>query len=377
MKKGKLALGRGLKELLPTTLKEEGTGEIGTEELLEELKKVRDRIEALGYPTAGIDGLLKREGLPPEEVKRELKMWRNYLVSLTRLETVLRQMDALKMTSQAASYRGRVNAGEEPEAVLEEAERELKKAVLKRTRKKRVPEDEISEVQKMIEESREGVQRGEPGEGVEEEAVKKIEELSRSLEELTRLVETGVEGVELEVERAKEEEKGVEEPATEEMRVRRFFEEVQKLKEDGFFVGEIELLYDEKGIEEAERELEEFKRRAERMKEIQREMEAMDLTGVEREASLIRIKLKYPNLLEEVEEDLRRLKELLKGETRVPEARGPSGEEESVEGLLEKAKKLYISGELLKAKELFERALELDPQNPTARFMIRRINMRL
>jgi len=196
MKKGKLALGRGLKELLPTALKEVGGEEAGLEELLEELKKVKERVEVLGYPTEGIDEFLKREKFTEEEVRDELERWRSHLVSLTRLETVLRQMESLKMTSQVVSYRGRVSAGEEPEVVLAKAEKELKKAVLKRSRK-RIPEDEISEVRKMIEESKESLQKEGAEEHLEEakeEAVKKIEELSRSLEELTKLM--GVEGEE-------------------------------------------------------------------------------------------------------------------------------------------------------------------------------------
>ncbi|MCD6110990.1 MAG: hypothetical protein J7K08_04865 [Thermoplasmata archaeon] len=381
MKKGKLALGRGLKELLPTALKEVGGEEAGLEELLEELKKVKERVEVLGYPTEGIDEFLKREKFTEEEVRDELERWRSHLVSLTRLETVLRQMESLKMTSQVVSYRGRVSAGEEPEVVLAKAEKELKKAVLKRSRK-RIPEDEISEVRKMIEESKESLQKEGAEEHLEEakeEAVKKIEELSRSLEELTKLM--GVEGEEEALKeeegRVEEEEKAPKGPPPEEERMKRFLKEVHRLKEEGFFVGEIEIVYDEKGIDEAERELEEFRKRAERMKEIRKELDSMDLSGVEREASLIRIKLKYPNLLEEVEEDLKRLKDLLSKGGAVGEVKKHRAEEESVDALLARAKKLYIAGELQQAKELFEKVLELAPENPTAKFMLRRINMRL
>ncbi|MCD6383871.1 MAG: hypothetical protein J7L88_05360, partial [Thermoplasmata archaeon] len=189
MGKSKLALGKGLKELLPENMAEVRESE-SLEELRGELERLEKRILTMGYSFPKISGVLKKKKATLKELKEVLEEGRKYLISLNRLETVLKQMEALGLTAQATTFKNKVSSGEDPQKIFELAEKELKKEVLKKSRKKArgAREEDLSEVQKMIDESREDIEAVSSKSAAEAgvEAIKKIEELSKSLDELSR-----------------------------------------------------------------------------------------------------------------------------------------------------------------------------------------------
>lgn len=295
---------------------------IGEKRAREELKVNIERYQAQGYDTRLLKDL---KGKSVDDLQKGIESFRNAVKKLISARTIIRSLEGFGYTKEIESLEERLMDPSWADKVLKEVEDLRDRAMAehnmplekKETPRVKLPKS-LREQSEKLNRQGTGPQEGSEGEtGLDES---ELDEMLSRLEDLGGSLSLEV------LERENDE----------------LLRKIKSWETEGFFVDRLVTLLSE-DRPQAEMEIEAFEQGIAEMRELKKRMDRMDLSGFEKQAGEIRVKLQYPHMSSEIRNELdeidRKVEEALKAEVPAemsPEeikeelVPGPGPEEEEV-----------------------------------------------
>lgn len=403
----KTALGKGMKDLLAKNVDvaEKKEPEKDKKKAKEELDVNISRYKAQGYDVSLLNSLKKKD---TEAILKGIEDYRDKVRILNSVQTMIRALEGYGYSKEIESINERLKNPKKARQLIQEAE-ELK---YRAKTEHATEEKEVSSPRRKLAESlKEKAQMFRGDEVKTEDLDIDDDKLDGMLDDLSDIESA----FSLEAD---------DDP---------LLSKIADWEEMGYFVNGLKTSLTEDRTK-AEEEAKQFEKDVERMEKVKERFNEMNMSGFQQEKSEIELKLQYPHLAQDVENQLDKISKIIEeaeeeidGKVLVSEEKkdappsdeekgemeeSPEPEEESIpkekeespkeeeeeephqkaekeekvedaypgksaEDLMEMAKNSYRDGNMEESLILFKEVLKKDPESSKARFMIRRISSKL